>query len=206
LGQFVPVKLDAEHEGKGLAAKYAIDGYPTLVVVAPNGEFVERIVGYHPADDFVQTLHLAVSDNTDYPILKAKVAANPTDIATSLKFANLLARREKDKELMPLLTSLEAANEAPKLADIYLRLGDTCVSNNQPTQATTWYDKVINVSTNAKQLLPAHMGLLQMEMAKRDVGGAIAELQSMLDIPNLPKAEKAGIQSMIDQINASASQ
>jgi hypothetical protein len=50
------------------------------------------------------------------------------------------------------------------------------------------------------------MGLLQMEMAKRDVGGAIAELQSMLDIPNLPKAEKAGIQSMIDQINASASQ
>jgi thiol:disulfide interchange protein len=55
-GKFVPYKLDAEKgEGPALAQKYAINGYPTIVVFDPNGQVLEKIVGYR-SPDALQTI------------------------------------------------------------------------------------------------------------------------------------------------------
>ena len=38
------------------ARKYAVSGFPTAVMLAPNGQEVDRIVGYAPPDEYLKTL------------------------------------------------------------------------------------------------------------------------------------------------------
>ncbi len=54
---FVSIKINAEKdEGKALAEKYGVSGFPTLLLVDPKGEEVDRIVGFRPPDKFIATL------------------------------------------------------------------------------------------------------------------------------------------------------
>jgi len=54
LAAVVPVKLNAESEGRGEAERYRVDGYPTLVFVDAKGREVGRIPGYLPPAEFLQ--------------------------------------------------------------------------------------------------------------------------------------------------------
>lgn len=51
----VLTQINAEVD-TALASKYHISGYPTLVLVNATGDEIDRIVGYMPTDDFLQTL------------------------------------------------------------------------------------------------------------------------------------------------------
>lgn len=53
--QYVLTKINAEVD-TNIAAKYAISGYPTIVMLDKDGVEIDRIVGYLPADDFFKTL------------------------------------------------------------------------------------------------------------------------------------------------------
>lgn len=51
---FINLALDGEKgEGRELARKYAIKGYPTLLFVDRNGTVVARTAGYHNPDKFL---------------------------------------------------------------------------------------------------------------------------------------------------------
>jgi thiol-disulfide isomerase/thioredoxin len=49
----VPLKLDAEKEGRVLAKRYKIAAYPTLLLVKPDGTEVDRIVGFRKPGVFI---------------------------------------------------------------------------------------------------------------------------------------------------------
>jgi hypothetical protein len=49
----VALKIDAEKEGKQLAARYKISAYPTLLLVKSDGAEVDRIVGFREPAGFV---------------------------------------------------------------------------------------------------------------------------------------------------------
>jgi thiol:disulfide interchange protein len=55
--QFVPTRLDAEKSGSSLAARYKVDGYPTIIFVAPSGKQVGTIVGYEEPAQFTADLN-----------------------------------------------------------------------------------------------------------------------------------------------------
>lgn len=58
---FVCLKIDAEKgEGKELAKKYAIQGYPTFIVLKADGTEVYRTSGFRPADVFVDKIRKGV--------------------------------------------------------------------------------------------------------------------------------------------------
>ncbi len=50
---FISLKLDAEKEGKEVAARYAVSAYPTLIFVNGNGEIVHQGVGVSHGTDMI---------------------------------------------------------------------------------------------------------------------------------------------------------
>lgn len=53
---FVPVRLDAESEGRELAQQLGVDGYPTVVFLDASGHEVYRIGGYLEPKEFLREL------------------------------------------------------------------------------------------------------------------------------------------------------
>lgn len=56
LGSVVPLKLDADREGKELAERFGVDGFPTVVFLDGRGTEVGRIPGLLPAGPFLEEL------------------------------------------------------------------------------------------------------------------------------------------------------
>lgn len=52
----VPVRLDAEREGRPDADRFGVRAFPTIVFLAADGREVGRISGYLDADPFLQEL------------------------------------------------------------------------------------------------------------------------------------------------------
>jgi thioredoxin-related protein len=55
---FVRVFEDTQPEGKRLARKYDISGFPTLIILDSRGQEVDRIEGAMRAKDLIQELRL----------------------------------------------------------------------------------------------------------------------------------------------------
>jgi thioredoxin-related protein len=54
LAKFVPIKLNGEKGGAELAASFGVDSYPTLIFLDPDGNEMDRILGYLPPDRFLR--------------------------------------------------------------------------------------------------------------------------------------------------------
>ncbi len=64
--QFVNFKIDAEKgEGIDLAKKYQVEAYPNFLFINGTGELVYRVVGYRPAENFLQEADLALKQMSD---------------------------------------------------------------------------------------------------------------------------------------------
>ncbi len=56
LGRLVAVKLDAERGGRAEAARYGVEGFPTVLFLNAKGLEVARIPGYLPPGEFLEEL------------------------------------------------------------------------------------------------------------------------------------------------------
>lgn len=54
--EFQRVNAEGSAQNRALAAKYKIEGFPTIVFVDSTGSEVGRIVGYEPPEDFAKDL------------------------------------------------------------------------------------------------------------------------------------------------------
>ena len=53
----VSIKIDAEKgSGPKKKKKYRVKGYPTILLLDPSGNEIDRIVGYRPADELIDEL------------------------------------------------------------------------------------------------------------------------------------------------------
>ena len=55
-GRAVAVKVDGEREGKVLAGRYRVDGYPTIVFLSADERELGRVPGYLEPADFIQAI------------------------------------------------------------------------------------------------------------------------------------------------------
>lgn len=52
----VAVKIDGEREGRVLAGRFAVDGYPTIVFLSPDQQEIGRVPGYLEPADFIEAV------------------------------------------------------------------------------------------------------------------------------------------------------
>lgn len=60
---FVSLKVDCEKgEGPGIAKRYQVSGYPTLLFIAPDGELINKFTGASSPEKFLQRVKAAVTE------------------------------------------------------------------------------------------------------------------------------------------------
>jgi thioredoxin-related protein len=90
----IPIKIDAEKgEGIALDKKYAIQAYPTILLINADGDEIDRIVGYYPAKEFLKSMRDFVDGVNTLGQLKADIAKNPNDPSTQYAMASKYVAR-----------------------------------------------------------------------------------------------------------------
>ncbi len=77
----IALKLDAEKEGKALAARYKIEAYPTVLVLKADGTVMDRLVGFRAPETFVRDFNSTLEGKTVLSRAYEAVAAARTPVA-----------------------------------------------------------------------------------------------------------------------------
>ena len=90
----VAIKIDAEKgEGIDIAKKYGVAAYPTIVFIHPNGEEIDRILGYVKADPFLQTVTDYVNGVNTISTMLVDVQSKPDEPTLRYALASKFTER-----------------------------------------------------------------------------------------------------------------
>lgn len=88
--KFVSVKIDMEKgEGPELLKRYDVSAFPTFLFLDANGELVHRMVGYKPAESFVQEVEKGIT-NSELVNSKKRYANGDRSAAFIVAYLSLL--------------------------------------------------------------------------------------------------------------------
>ena len=94
LSTLIALRVDAESPpGKALVERYHVVGYPTVLLVGPDGKEVDRLFGYMDAQAFLRTVKDFRAGKGTLADLEGRLAAAPTDLALLAKVAHRQAIR-----------------------------------------------------------------------------------------------------------------
>jgi thioredoxin-related protein len=94
----VAIKIDAEKgEGIDIAKKYGVAAYPTIVFIRPNGEEIDRILGYVEAEPFLKTVTDYINGVNTMSALLEQLQSKPNDGALHYALAIKYADRNNPK-------------------------------------------------------------------------------------------------------------
>lgn len=110
LSKYVCMGAEAETDiGTPLFEKYNVQNVPTVVFVKPNGDIVDLIEGYSPADEFRQELERVASGKGTIAGLRQAIADDPKDF-------------ESGASLVTKLRAIGDADGAMKVVDAMIAL------------------------------------------------------------------------------------
>ena len=103
----VLLSVDAEKgDGIALAQRYHVSGFPTLILMAPDGSEIDRLVGYLPAEAFVQLFEDYSNGIGTLSALQESLAQSPHDLALKLQIAQKLDDRGQVRDAHGLLQEI----------------------------------------------------------------------------------------------------
>lgn len=145
LNGIVPVKFDAEKgEGEVLAKRYRIKAYPTLVLVGPAGEEVDRHVGYLDPEGFLEVIGGYQKGIGTVAFYQAQLEKNPDDIETLYKLGMKHADAIRPDEAEAMLNKvLELSPDSEHKASILSSLGYVMYADDRYKEAKAYYDRLI---------------------------------------------------------------
>jgi thiol-disulfide isomerase/thioredoxin len=95
----VALKVDAEEDVE-LAKKYTIEGYPTIVLIKPDGTEIDRLVGGRDADGFLEDANAALSGKDGVARAKEKLKGGENDPMMRKQYAQSLEQKGKYDEAL----------------------------------------------------------------------------------------------------------
>jgi tetratricopeptide (TPR) repeat protein len=94
----ISIHLEAgQGESSELSKKFNIHAYPTLVVVDPNGEEIDRFIGYRPPEPFKKEIARILAGENTIQSLRQKVAKTPDDVDAAVALGAKLASARPDE-------------------------------------------------------------------------------------------------------------
>jgi len=123
--EMVFTKINAE-EDTITAKKYGISGYPSIVLMKPDGQEIDRIYGYLPLPDFINQINLYLEGKETLQDYLGRLADNPNDLEVNFTLAEKYEARsqyEKSASFYSKVLELDPQNEAGKSDQALMNLG-----------------------------------------------------------------------------------
>jgi len=123
--EMVFAKINAE-EDTVTAKKYGVSGYPTIVLMKPDGEEIDRIYGYMPAPEFVNQINLYLEGKETLGDYLGRLQENPDDIEVNFTLAEKYEARsqyQKSASFYSKVLELDPQNESGKSDKALMNLG-----------------------------------------------------------------------------------
>ena len=80
------------------AKRFNVRGFPTLILLTPQGEEIDRQTGYAPMPDYLRTLQDYEKGVGTLAALQAELSVKPQDTALALRVARKLQERGRTEE------------------------------------------------------------------------------------------------------------
>ncbi len=199
-GQLVAVRVDAEREGKALAKKYAVSGFPTILYLDADGGEWGRMPGFLPAEPFVQMAGEALKRFKEQPLLEAKLKQTPNDFALAADLTERFARQGNEKKALWAAGLMEKGPRSAKWAPACGALGGYYLRKESGTKARGWFQKSLTTAVESRDKAYAHFGLAFCFIGERNAKGARAELNAALGVPGCPRGIQDNARRLLEQL------
>lgn len=114
LAAMVALKLNAEKSGAEAAAQYGVDSYPTIVFTDPDGEEVDRILGYRGPEDFVREVQRIRAGDTFMACL-ATLDEDPANLEALERAVSGFLDRSDTGAAIERIEAFHAADDGSRL-------------------------------------------------------------------------------------------
>lgn len=203
--QVVAVKVNAEKEGADAAKKYRVQGYPTILFLAPDGSVAGQIGGYAAPEPFLADMNKFVMAYKELPLLEAKAASGKADATTLAKLTAIYAGKNDIKRTGATLAKLEqqagSGQAGADLAKAYNAAGDMYQTAKQFDKAISLFQKAAKISKTPYDKAYAHLSGAACLFATGKAKQAIPDLKAVLAMPKPPAEMKQQAQQMLAFVN-----
>jgi thiol-disulfide isomerase/thioredoxin len=154
----VPLSLDAERAGRGLAARYGIRSYPTFLFVDAKGEEFGRFSGGMGSEGFVGLLNEMTKRHKEFLSLTQRVAKNRSDGAAFARLALINASRGRLNLAVPQAKRAQALKvRGPGMTQAWLALGEVARGEGDFKNSVEHYRRATASGGGAKETAYAHL-------------------------------------------------
>jgi pentatricopeptide repeat protein len=194
--------LDAEKEGKDVAKKYNVTGYPTILFLNTSGEVEGKIGGYMPPESFAPEMTKYIQLHSEFPKVLAKYNGGDHSEKTLSTLAWSYAGRGNITKGEDFLAQAEkAANGSvtAELARAYNAVADSYQEKGQFDKAITLFGKAAK-STDPDAITYARISIAVCYLSQQKNTEAIKELKAVAAMPNATPSYKKQAEDMLKQL------
>lgn len=200
---FLPVMADGDHEGRTIARRYSVTGYPEVLFLDSNGVVIWRASGVLNSADTRKAMASALVALKAYPQYLAKLAKNQKDTASMAQLVLIYAAR-KDfnaaRAMMERAETVDPANSAAKLGAAWNGLGDALQNAMSFNDAREQFEKCARLSKSPSEVAYARASIAACWVAVNRYDEAMKELEGMIASPSTPAKDKAQAQKALDRL------
>jgi thioredoxin-like negative regulator of GroEL len=205
----IPLKLDAEREGKSLAQRLRPHGFPSIYFLNSKGEVEGFIGGFEPAARFLGDMKDVVQLHRDLPVMQSRLQANPNDLPLAGKLTAIYAGLGKHKqasETLTLVNRLDPDSSKGFRTRSTLAVARMWIDANQADQAVPLIRQATQTARNPEERAVAHINLAMCYGAMNNINAAETELNTTIRLPNCPDNVKQAAQQFLSRIQQYKSQ
>ena len=170
---FVPVRVDVD-EQPDLAKEHGVEALPTILFLAPGGDEIHRIVGFRPAETFVEELGKIIGTSSAFEEIKQAALDAPDDADAQRAYARALVAAGQDGEAVTVLEHVLDAR--PDDLQIHADIADLHMSAGRLAKARDHYARVASAESSEHSHAAIASTLLPLARCELGLGEEKASL------------------------------
>jgi tetratricopeptide (TPR) repeat protein len=200
---FVFFKTNAEKD-TALSERFKVNGYPTVILINPSGEEIDRVVGYATAPDFVQKIKDYLKGEGTLADLENKLKKDTTSTVLWFKVGEKYQERRRfDEALLNFdkVVFLDPKDQTKKASEALLNMAFIYRKQKNYPEAIEKFQEILKQYPQSKVSLEAEEYIPYTYATMGDTAKAVTLFKKILkDRPDLESGEKDWVEKMIKKL------
>ncbi len=203
--RFSSVKVNAEKEGKALAARYGIHTYPNILFINSSEDAVYSIGGYAPTEMFLKEMGQALKAENDHRRYKATLAKNPSDFEALVGMGRINAKAErmdKAKQYLSKADRVTPKGGSDNLAEVYMDIGALQAAQQDMGGAASYFKKAAAKAKSPNSKFEAKVNLAVAYAKQNELAQATSTLEDSLRIKGVDANKVQQVRQFLAQVKS----